>query len=299
VDTPGIHKPLHKLGDRMVESATQARANADVIVFLADVSELPSKRGPPDRGTDSPASRRATVILALNKMDRLPRKSEGTHRGTYWSLGGRADRAVGLDDAFGHDRRQPRQAILEMIVARLPEGPQYYPRRSSHRPTDAQGCRRPYPRAGAALYSPRSATRRRRRCESWDRNDAAVRFTSARRLRGTGKPKSHHPLAKAAQCLKKIRRGGPVTRSSDMSIGQKCSWSCGLRCARTGARRTMTCARWVCRNGVDLTGLRDLSDLSDYHLATTRSSSSRTCDSARAPRAAVALALHGLKPSKS
>src|SRR5512136_1631870 len=32
IDTPGIHKPLHRLGQRMVETATRALDDADVIV---------------------------------------------------------------------------------------------------------------------------------------------------------------------------------------------------------------------------------------------------------------------------
>ena len=41
VDTPGIHQPLHKLGEYMVETAVRAIPDADVVLFLADVSRPP------------------------------------------------------------------------------------------------------------------------------------------------------------------------------------------------------------------------------------------------------------------
>ncbi|MFQ6059499.1 MAG: GTPase Era, partial [Anaerolineae bacterium] len=42
VDTPGIHQPKHKLGEFMVETATRAIPDADVVCFMVDVSELPT-----------------------------------------------------------------------------------------------------------------------------------------------------------------------------------------------------------------------------------------------------------------
>ena len=127
VDTPGIHKPLHKLGDRMVESARQAASDADVIVFLADVSDLPRSE---DRQIAELIHRQAgerPVILALNKMDRLPPEKVKEHTEAYWSLLG-GEPTVQWDwmmlSATTGDNRDK---LLEMIVVRLPEGPQYYP----------------------------------------------------------------------------------------------------------------------------------------------------------------------------
>ncbi len=41
MDTPGIHKPVHKLGDFMNQTAFQTLSDADVIVWLVDASEAP------------------------------------------------------------------------------------------------------------------------------------------------------------------------------------------------------------------------------------------------------------------
>src|SRR5437660_5903443 len=38
IDTPGIHEPRHKLGEFMVEVAVEALRDADVILFVCDLS---------------------------------------------------------------------------------------------------------------------------------------------------------------------------------------------------------------------------------------------------------------------
>ena len=69
IDTPGIHKPMHRMNERMVASATDALHEVDVVVLVVDASVPP---GAGDRFVldlvrrlDGPA------ILALNKVDRL------------------------------------------------------------------------------------------------------------------------------------------------------------------------------------------------------------------------------------
>ena len=39
LDTPGIHKPQHKLGEYMVRSAESTLHEVDVILFVVDVNE--------------------------------------------------------------------------------------------------------------------------------------------------------------------------------------------------------------------------------------------------------------------
>jgi GTP-binding protein Era len=127
VDTPGIHQPLHKLGQAMVESATHALNDADVIVFLCDVSELPDDE---DRRIavlirDQVGER--PVVLALNKMDRLPAEKVKEHTEVYWSLI-EGEPPLNWDwmmlSATTGDNRDK---LLDMIIARLPQGPLYYP----------------------------------------------------------------------------------------------------------------------------------------------------------------------------
>ena len=127
IDTPGIHKPLHKLGQFMVEAAARALDAADVIVFLADASELPTDQ---DRRIAAMVREQAgdkPIVLALNKMDILPPDRVKQHTEAYWSL---LEGEPKLDwdwMMFSATTGDNRDKLLEMIIARLPEGPQYYP----------------------------------------------------------------------------------------------------------------------------------------------------------------------------
>lgn len=67
LDTPGIHKPKHELGEFMVKSAYSALKEVDAVLFMVNVSE---KRGPGDdfiieklKGIKTP------IFLVLNKID--------------------------------------------------------------------------------------------------------------------------------------------------------------------------------------------------------------------------------------
>ncbi len=69
VDTPGIHKPVHRMNARMVEAAVATLREVDVLVWVLDASE-PAGGGVRHVGT---LLARATqpVLLALNKIDRM------------------------------------------------------------------------------------------------------------------------------------------------------------------------------------------------------------------------------------
>ncbi len=139
IDTPGIHKPLHLLGEFMVDTAVSCLLDADVIVFLVDGATLPDAQDRQiaeilrDRQVDRP------VILALNKCDLIPPASIEPHLRAYWEmLAGELplpplERGTGrqavlpldwimLSATSGHNRDR----LLEMIIARLPEDEAYY-----------------------------------------------------------------------------------------------------------------------------------------------------------------------------
>ena len=67
VDTPGVHRPLHRLNVRMVDTALDALRSLDVVVVVVDASEATGK------GTEFLIglleSVRQPVVLALNKID--------------------------------------------------------------------------------------------------------------------------------------------------------------------------------------------------------------------------------------
>ena len=75
VDTPGIHKPLHKLGEVLVETAAAALPDADAIVWVVDVAARPNDEDRQVAAVLARAGGRLPVILALNKSDRLLRST--------------------------------------------------------------------------------------------------------------------------------------------------------------------------------------------------------------------------------
>ena len=121
VDTPGIHDPLHKLGEYMVETAVRAIPDADLVLFLVDASELPNEE---DRQIAGILDRHpgAQTLLVLNKADLLPPGEVTGNVDAYRDLG--AFENWILISAL---RGENRERLLEMIVEHLPPGPRYFP----------------------------------------------------------------------------------------------------------------------------------------------------------------------------
>jgi GTP-binding protein Era len=120
VDTPGIHKPVHRMNQRMVDAATGALREADVVVLVADAS-VPTGVG--DRFVrDLVARSGVPAVLALNKTDRmrktalLPIIDDYARAATY-----RAVVPVSALEGDGLDR------LEREIVDALPEGEALYP----------------------------------------------------------------------------------------------------------------------------------------------------------------------------
>ncbi len=121
VDTPGIHIARSKLGEFMVDVATQSIPDADVILFLADVSELPNAA---DQAIAELVNRndRVPAILVLNKCDLLDAEQETLHREAYEALVPEATPIL-----VSATEGQNVEAVLDLIIDELPEGPRYYP----------------------------------------------------------------------------------------------------------------------------------------------------------------------------
>ena len=116
-DTPGIHKPRTTLGERLNHTARSALADMDVVLFVVDGrggigngDRFVAEGLPPER-----------TVLVLNKVD-----------------GQSHDRIIeqlALATGFDFDEYFPTSArkgtgvdeLVEHVLSRLPEGPQYYP----------------------------------------------------------------------------------------------------------------------------------------------------------------------------
>lgn len=121
VDTPGIHKADSAINKRMMEAVRAALDDRDLVVFVADaaVDFTEADRQAVDlvKKADTPA------LLALNKIDRLADKSR---------LLERIERYRGLHDfaeyiPISAVTGENLDTLREAIVARLREGPPYFP----------------------------------------------------------------------------------------------------------------------------------------------------------------------------
>lgn len=120
LDTPGIHKPRHKLGEYMVQTAENTLREVDAVLFVVDATEEP---GPGEEYIlERLAAVTTPVILVINKIDKLPRAQVLPILERY---AGKRDftalvpvsalAKTNLDDLVGE------------IKKHLPPGPKYYP----------------------------------------------------------------------------------------------------------------------------------------------------------------------------
>ena len=69
IDTPGVHKPLNKLGEFLLEESKMAVPDADLILFLVDGSE-PAGKG--DKWiAQNILQTQIPVVIVMNKVDKL------------------------------------------------------------------------------------------------------------------------------------------------------------------------------------------------------------------------------------
>jgi len=80
LDTPGIHLPLHKLGEVMVETAAATLPDADALLWVVDATGAPNDEDRKVAGIIAQARTRPPLIIALNKLDRLSEGSDTADR---------------------------------------------------------------------------------------------------------------------------------------------------------------------------------------------------------------------------
>ena len=118
VDTPGIHKPLHMLGEQIVKSAIDTLAEVDVRLFVVDCQD-PAGKGDQFIAELLAKSNKPT-ILVLNKVDRVKEVPEAIFK-SYRALGEFAA-VVPLSARTGRNQN----TLLAQIAKYLPEGQPFY-----------------------------------------------------------------------------------------------------------------------------------------------------------------------------
>ena len=125
LDTPGIHKPLHRLGEYMVDVAQRTLGEVDVILFVVDANHRPGKGDEYVAGLLEEAH--TPVVLALSKIDLWEEGAIGQNKqqsipAAYGALGKFAG-IMPVSALEGHGLTE----LVDAVVGLLPEGPKYYP----------------------------------------------------------------------------------------------------------------------------------------------------------------------------
>lgn len=120
LDTPGIHKPHHKLGDYMVRTAINTLQEVDVVCLLVDATE---PKGTGDQFViDQLRKVKTPVFLLINKLDAVPKEKLleiiESYKDTY-----PFQEIIPISALKGDNVEKLRNLIFEQ----LPEVPLYYP----------------------------------------------------------------------------------------------------------------------------------------------------------------------------
>lgn len=120
IDTPGIHKPKHKLGDFMIKLALNTLKEVDIVLFMINAEEGFG------RGDEFIIEKlqniQTPVYLVINKIDQispdelLPLIELYNEKYNFTEI-------IPISALQGNNVER----LLDQILQRLPEGPQFYP----------------------------------------------------------------------------------------------------------------------------------------------------------------------------
>ena len=119
-DTPGIHKPKHKLNETMVETSFTSLKDADVILFLIEADSKEIGRGD-SRILEKIKEANKKTILIINKID-LVKKEELLKLIELYSKEYQFEAIIPISAL----QEKYKDVILDEIEKNLKEGPAYY-----------------------------------------------------------------------------------------------------------------------------------------------------------------------------
>jgi len=122
IDTPGLHQPRHKLGEKMNQEARSALEHVDLVLFVVDASTPPTDEDHLIAEVLRPLKRPNKTLLVLNKSDRIAAHDLPAMEAAYQALLPGA--ALLSISATQGDRLE---ALLEWLLASLPENEPFYP----------------------------------------------------------------------------------------------------------------------------------------------------------------------------
>ena len=123
IDTPGVHKPLNKLGEYLHDQSTSAIDDSDVILFLVDITQ---KAGKGDIWIVENCIKKSKkpVIIVANKIDLI--KDEGKKEANIISYKTLFDENLPIIKVSAKTGKNM-QKLIETIKSYLPNSPKLYP----------------------------------------------------------------------------------------------------------------------------------------------------------------------------
>ena len=123
VDTPGVHRPLNKLGEFLMDEAKFAVPDADLILFLVDGSE-PAGKGDKWIAENLLKETKTPVILVMNKVDKIKNQQKiEENLMSYKLLFEENIPVIRISAKTGRNK----DTLLTNIFKKLPDGEKLYP----------------------------------------------------------------------------------------------------------------------------------------------------------------------------
>lgn len=123
IDTPGIHRPLNKLGEFLLDEAKIAIPDADLILFLVDGTE-PAGKGDKWIVENLLKDSKIPVILIMNKVDKIKNQQKREENLiSYKLLFNENIPVIKISAKTGRNK----DTLLSNIYKKLPEGDLLYP----------------------------------------------------------------------------------------------------------------------------------------------------------------------------
>jgi GTPase len=120
LDTPGIHKPIHRINERMMKSVRDSISDVDLILLIVDAAAAFGRGDEFTLELVKPVA--AKKFLLLNKIDRIEKKTLLPIMERYSKLAN-FEEIVPISALSGENA----ETLMAQIFKYLPEGPMYFP----------------------------------------------------------------------------------------------------------------------------------------------------------------------------
>ncbi len=124
IDTPGLHRPRHKLGEFLNQEVDEAMKGVDVVLWIVDIASEPSEEDADVAARLNSLSPKTPLILAANKVDLVDEGASAQNVDAYGSLLKHGYTPIQIS-ATRHDGLQE---LVHLLIASCPARPAEYDR---------------------------------------------------------------------------------------------------------------------------------------------------------------------------